>query len=69
MNTPAKETVRRFKITTEVVVDTKRHKDVTDAGIKNGLKRLIDHSFEQTDERVILEVDVTDVQELSLNAN
>lgn len=66
MTTEIKETVRRFTVTTEIVVNTKDQPYVTDDGIKEGIKVLLSRSFEGADPNTLLNAEITDVEERAL---
>lgn len=58
-----KETVRKFRVTTELVVNTKSNPEVTEEGVREGVKNLMFFGLEQADEQILLGADIIDIQE------
>ena len=64
--TPIKETIRRFNVTANIVINTENHKEATDETIKATLENLLDFAFSKANPNILLEANTVKVEEVAL---
>lgn len=63
---PSKETVRRFNVTTTVVLDTSQFKETTDEQIKRAVQLLTESAFVKADNNILLASETLEIKEVVL---
>ncbi len=60
--TPFKETVRRFTVTSNIVLDISAYKEATDENIKGAIESLLESAFSKADPKVVIEANMVSVE-------